>query len=441
MQTTPEQPAGEPAEQPAAQPADEAASSYAAFAQELYDTNIISDPWLEGQERFRLEPVVLPGSLYERICAASEGIARAYDELARIIWERPALVDSYFSLTPYQKLMWFAAEGRWHGIARLDIFVLADGSIRTCEMNSDTPSGEAEAVIINNLLHRHHPDLADPNTRFEERFVEMVMGVYASGAAFPKEGPLSIGILYPTDLPEDLSMIALYRRWFERRGHTVTLGSPYNVAATESDRVALFDTPIDILIRHYKTDWWGERVPAWSDEEEYNDPEPIDLPLRLLLDADASGRVAVINPFGAVVTQNKLTMAFMWDNLELFSPESRETITTYIPETRRLCDVAAAELAKDEWVLKSDYGCEGDEVVIGRSVDDTIWSTSLAAAKPERWIVQRYFEAAPIEGDQVPNYGVYVIGGQAAGIFSRLSSHATDYGAVVPPTYVRNDEI
>lgn len=413
--------------------------AYAAFAQELYDTNIISDPWLEGQERFRLEPVVLDEGLYARIKEAGEAIARAYDELARIVWERPELLDSYFSLTPYQKLMWLASEGRWHGIARLDIFLLADGSIRTCEMNSDTPSGEAEAVLINSLLHRSHPELIDPNSEFEERFISMVMELYTTSTPEPKEGSLSIGIVYPTDLPEDLSMIALYRQWLERQGHRVTLGSPFNIAAAPGGRVALLDTPIDVMIRHYKTDWWGERIPAWSDEAAYDDPLPIDLPLRLILDADATGRLTAVNPFGAVLTQNKLTMAFMWDNLELFSEESRRAIESYIPETRRLRDMPVTALVKDEWVLKSDYGCEGDEVILGRSVDETIWNASLGAAKPDRWIVQRFFEAAPTERGEIPNYGLYVIGGEAAGIFTRVSQQATDYCAVVPPTYVRGD--
>ena len=155
-----------------------------------------------------------------------------------------------------------------------------------------------------------------------------------------------------------------------------------------------------------------------------------------MLDADAAGTLTVINPFGAVVTQNKLTMAFLWNNIELFSEESRRAIREYIPETHRLLDIDRAATAREDWVLKSDYGCEGDEVVVGRDVDDKIWSDSLELATPERWIVQRYFHAAQIDGGMVPNYGLYLIAGRAAGIFTRLSSRATDYSAVVAPTLV-----
>ena len=87
-------------------------------------------------------------------------------------------------------------------------------------------------------------------------------------------------------------------------------------------------------------------------------------------------------------------------------------------------------------MLKSDYGCEGDEVIVGPMVSEEIWSASLAAAKPERWVAQEYFEIAPLEGHLLPNYGVYLIGGRAAGIFTRLSSQATDYSAVTAPTFI-----
>ncbi len=416
------------------------AEAYAAFAQELYDTNIISDPWIFGHRRFRIEPVMLPAATYRRLREAAEAIGRVYDELARIVWDQPSLLDDYFHLTPYQKLMWLASGGRWHGIARLDLFILEDGSIRVCEMNSDTPSGEAETVILNQLRHPHHPGTDDPNAGFEERFVTMVLESYRAASPDTVSATPRVSILYPTDLPEDLSMIALYRRWFESRGCDVALGSPFNLHPTASHGVAIFETPVDIMIRHYKTDWWGERLPAWSDEPEYNDPDPLDAPLRLVLDADAAGTLTVINPFGGVVTQNKLTMAFLWDHHDLFSPGAQRAITRYIPETRRLSHVDRGALVREEWVLKSDYGCEGDEVVIGRDVEEKVWTDSLELALPERWIVQRYFQVAPTPDRLLPNYGLYLIGGEAAGIFTRLSSSATDYSAVAAPTFILPDE-
>ena len=88
-----------------------------------------------------------------------------------------------------------------------------------------------------------------------------------------------VGILYPTELTEDLRWSRLYRRWFERRGWRVVLGSPFNLRRAGGGGVALFDVPCDVFVRHYKTDWWGERLPVWDDEEPFADPAPLAEPL------------------------------------------------------------------------------------------------------------------------------------------------------------------
>jgi glutathionylspermidine synthase len=414
---------------------DTSTDRYAEFARELVEGCIISDPWIEGKERFRLEPVQLSQETWRRLSEAAEAIGRLYDELSVILWKNPTFLDDYFHLTPFQKLMWLSSGGEWHGIARLDLFILPDGSVRTCEMNSDTPSGEAEAVIVNQILHRHHPHLLDPNADMEERFVEMVLESYRAAVDSIDDRPPAIGIVYPTELTEDLSMITLYRDWFASRGMEVTTGSPYNLHCDEAGRLHLFDTPIDVMIRHYKTDWWSERIPVWLDEDDFNDPDPLDRQLIDIIESEAMRRVAVVNPLGSVITQNKLTMAFFYTHIELFSREARQTILSYVPETYPLSHLVDRALPQSEWTLKSDYGCEGAEVILGPHVTEEIWSKSLEMADVQRWVAQRYFEAAASDG-MIPNYGVYLIAGETAGIFTRLAPQATDYHALTAPTFI-----
>ena len=72
--------------------------------------------------------------------------------------------------------------------------------------------------------------------------------------------------------------------------------------------------------------------------------------------------------------------------------------------------------------------------------DEGIRAFSIAEPEhDERAAIQRYFDAAPIDREAIPNYGVFLIGGQASGIFTRLSAHATDYRAVTAPTFIRMD--
>jgi glutathionylspermidine synthase len=412
--------------------------TYADFAESILRTSIITDPWLSGEERFDQEPVILTAETYKRLCAAAEAIGKVYEELAQLIWQNPLWLDTFFHLTPFQKLMWLSSGGSWHVIARLDLFLCMDGSIKTAEMNSDTPSGEAETVVLNELIHSRYPHLKNPNRGFESKFCQAVIDTYQLATSEPTSKP-TIGIIYPTDLPEDLSMIALYKTWFELREWKTVLGSPINLSKSHEGKLRLMDVDIDIAIRHYKTDWWGERESAWLDGDPITDSLPLTRELKLIIEAEQRGHLILINPFGSVLTQNKLTMAFCHLYKNLFSESAQETIETVIPETHRLLDASKQLLyePKAQWVLKSDYGCEGDEVILGKSVTEEIWKLSLENANPNRWIAQKYFETAPLERGTAPNYGVYLIAGKAAGIFTRLSKGPTDYHSKVAPTFVK----
>lgn len=411
------------------------ALSYGEFARMLYTTGVVSDPWLGGKERFRLDAVVLTPELAARLNEAAERIGAIYHELTEIVLEHPELLDEFFGLTPWQKAMWLASEGRWHGIARVDLFLCTDGRLRACEMNSDTPSGEAEAVLLNRLLHPFHPGTRDPNQNFDERFWQMLVASHRA-ASESSTTPTRVALIYPTDLPEDLSMIAVYQQWLAARGVHVVIGSPFNLGTDRLGRVTVMGAPVELIVRHYKTDWWSEREPVWTNQAEFADPDPLVRELSLLLAAESEGRVAVVNPFGSVVTQNKKAMALMWERRELFSAQTQGWIHEYIPETQRLTADNANNFNREEWVLKSDYGCEGDSVLCGPFVKPNDWSLALATAIPARWLAQRFFDVAPDKNGLLPNYGVYLIGGRAAGFYTRLSAKATDYTAVTAPTLI-----
>jgi hypothetical protein len=241
---------------------------------------------------------------------------------------------------------------------------------------------------------------------------------------------------------EDLSMIGLYQRWLEARGMRVVLGAPFNLSHAPGDRAALLGVPCDLFVRHYKTDWWSEREPARDDEPAFADAEPLADALGILTRAQLARRCAVMNPFGAVLPQNKRTMALFWEALDRFSPAAQQAITRHVPYTVRLeaMDPALLLAARAEWVLKSDYGCEGAEVVIGAAVDEQLFADCLRHARPGRWIAQRYFKADEDGEGRVVNWGVYVIGGEASGFFSRIHRGATDYHALTAATLIAPDE-
>ncbi|MBI3072278.1 MAG: glutathionylspermidine synthase family protein [Deltaproteobacteria bacterium] len=417
-----------------------AATSYPLFAKKLVARGVLTDPWLDGEPRFVAAPVVLASDAWRDLTCAAEDVARVMNEVARIVEREPALVDSFWALTPYQKLMWLASAPLWHGLARADLFITEDGGVRACELNSDTPSGEAEAIELNALATETAPGAWNPNVGLESAYCDLVCAfaeTVATGRA-----DRTIGIIYPTEITEDLSMVELYRRWFAKRGWRVVLGSPFNLEAGRDGDARLMGEPCRVMVRHYKTDWWGERESAWLGGEVLRDAAPLERELGVLLGAVLAGRVAVVNPFGSVLTQNKRAMAFCWERIGDFSAAAQAAIRRVLPETRRLEAFSAAALAaeKDAWVLKSDYGCEGDEVVVGRDVTSVEWADALRTARPGRWVAQRWFDAQRDANGCATNFGVYVVAGCARGVFTRVARGATDVSARAVATLVEREE-
>lgn len=412
-------------------------AGYEAFARRVVESGLLTDPWVEGAPRFREEPVVVTSAEQRALYRAAEDVAAVYDELCSLVAARPALLDDFFGLTPWQKAMWLSSAPLWHGLARADLFMTNEGDgsgLAVAELNCDTPTGEAEAVVLSALAAEARPGAVDPNRELGDRFCDMV-GVLGARLVDGPRKP-SVGFVYPTEFTEDLPLVRLYRRWLEERGYEVVLGSPYNLRHG-ADGLLLFERPFSILLRHYKTDWWGERASVWDDER-IADAEALVGPLGAALTASVERRAAVVNPFGAVLPQNKRAMAFMWEHLADFSPRAREIIRAHVPVSARLETTPRDELAREraQWVIKSDYGAEGDEVILGRAVTDEAWRAALEHARPGRWIAQRYFAARELAGGETVNLGVYLVAGEAAGLYARLQVGATDARAVSAPVIV-----
>ena len=402
--------------------------SYEAFARRITASGVVTDPWLSGEPRFQEEPVVVSAADARAMYGCAEAVAEVYNELCLLVADEPELLDTFFGLSPYQKAMWLASQPLWHAIARADVFVTDEG-LQIAELNCDTPTGEAEAIVLGPLAAR--AGTIDPNRELASKFAEVV-GILTKG----REGEKRAGIVYPTELPEDLSLVRLYKKTFEDRGWEVVLGSPFNLAHDERG-LMLFDAPISLMLRHYKTDWWGERQSAWNDED-LLDPQPLEEPLEAVLAAMLEGSCTVVNPFGAVVPQNKRAMALMWEQIHRFSRRSQDTIRAHVPVTRRLEAFHVEQLSaqKNDWVLKSDYGAEGDGVVIGKLVTAEVWNESLKQARKGRWIVQRYFNAKEGARGEVINYGVFVLAGEASGLYARAQVGATDTRALSAPVLI-----
>jgi len=410
-------------------------ATYDDFADRVIASDIVTDPWIHGQPRLDHRPLFVTSAERDELYRAAERVATAYNDVCQLCVDEPQLLDDFFGLSPYQKAMWTSTQPFWHGIARADVFRTTEGLAFT-EINSDTPTGEAEAVVLNEIVHPLYPDTVDPNAQMAERFCSMVEGL-AQQMVVP-DAPRVAGIVYPTEFTEDLALVRLYKKWFEARGWDVVLGSPYNLSLDSNGFAQLFDVPFSVMLRHYKTDWWGERASVWDDEG-IPDEKPLAQPLGTTIAAMLQERLCVVNPFAAVVPQNKRAMALMWEHIHRFPEETQDTIRRFIPPTFRLEVMHEEQLFTEqaEWVLKSDYGAEGDEVIIGRLATDKVWRESIAHARPGRWVVQRYFETLVDDAGKSVNWGVFLVAGEGVGLYARMEKGPTTDAALSVPVFVR----
>lgn len=409
---------------------------YGDLADLLLASGAIFEPWSQGLPRFHGGPLVLSDLARDRLYDAARRVGALYDELCALVWADPALLD-FFHLTPWQRRIWDASGGLWHGFARLDAFWCGDDQLQICEINADTPTGQLDALAISQIVGPLHPDLRDAMADYEPRLWAMLCRYHAARTGKPQ--PRRIGIVYPTDICEDLMLVRLYTRWWEARGVPVISGSPFNLVRRPDGGVQIFGQPVDLILRHYKTDWWAEARPVWIDEEPVPDPDALEGPLQLLFEAEARGLLSVVNPLGAILPQSKRAMALFWEALHRFSAPAQDTIRALIPPTFRVETLGRERLLaeRDAWVLKSDFGCEGQEVVVGPWTDPDHWAAAVSLMTDGNWVAQRFFSAAPLPSGQIPNFGVYLIAGEPSGVLTRLDpgQQATGFGAVITPTF------
>lgn len=391
-----------------------------------------------GRFRYRGDVRCLSQERWRQMSAACESVLAAIDEAITWLRAHPEALEEFFEMPPSWQKVCLQGAPWWHVFARMDVFLTRDGRIQICEINADTPSGQTDMWALHHAL----PDAggyAIPGRRYARRVFEIIE---ALPTLFPPAGESPVlAIVYPTDLPEDLDLIRAYQRLAQARGYQVLLGAPVNLSIQEDGRVALFGTPVDVLLRHYKTDWWAERRRAWYDAPPIPDAAPLEI-LDALLAAEAEGRVTILNPFGAMLAQTKKLFAFLWERPDVFSPSALEAIRQYIPPTYRFQSFTPEALLaqRERWVLKSEFGCEGDEVVVGSLTDAESWRIALKLVIPERWVVQEFFEIEPLDDGVLPNFGVYLVGGEVCGLYTRVNSPQgiTDVSAQALPVVVES---
>jgi len=303
---------------------------------------------------------------------------------------------------------------------RFDFHPTIDGW-QISEVNSDVPAGYPEASIL--------PALAQPyfsgykqygcfGTAFKHRMSALV----PTGA--------TIAYLHDTHTVEDYQILHYLGDLMEAAGYKSMYASPSHVKwgcvtasplrYRDSDTSCISNLAacrqaedIGGIVRYFPVEWL-ECTPNMPWRDFVNSQTP-----------------SCNHPI-ALLTQSK-RLPVVWDELGV----NVSTWKKLLPET-----VCAGKFSGEPgWILKPAFGRVGEGITIPGTMSEEEENAVRHAAKhdPTQWVAQRLFESAPIDGTHI-NVGVFVMDGQFAGFFSRISaSPRMDEDASEIPILVRGD--
>lgn len=289
-------------------------------------------------------------------------------------------------------------------VARFD-FHWTDQGWRISEVNSDVPGGFCEASSLSAMLARYYA----PATIAGD-----VADAWAAAMARKRSPGANVALVCAAGYMEDQQVTAYLAKCLERRGINAHLARARDLA-WERGRALIVRggqrTALDAIVRFYQGEWL------------------VHLPIRCWRHMIRGGRTPVCNSPIAILSESK-RFPLVWD--ELGVPIS--TWRKLLPETR---DPHEVNWRKDPgWLLKSAFCNNGDDVICQDWLTPRDWrrASLWGRLRPSQWVAQRRFTSVAAEtamGPMYPCIGVYVIDGQAAGAYGRLSvGPVVNYSAI-----------
>jgi uncharacterized circularly permuted ATP-grasp superfamily protein len=270
--------------------------------------------------------------------------------------------------------------GRFGWIAGMDLVGDGEGPLMVLEDNMRTPSGIAYALAAREAVDAAAPVDGPANRLDPRRTLPLLADALRSSAPDGVERP-SVALL--SDGPSNSA-------WYEHRALAAALDVPVvrpeDLIVSGGRLCARRDgarpAPIDVIYRRTDEDRLrdADGKATWLAEK--------------LLEPLRAGTLAVVNPFGAGVADDKLAHAYVEDMVRFYCGEEPliESVRTY-----DLCDPDVLDRVfprLDELVVKPRGGHGGDGVVVCPRVSPRAREDvrRAVAARPEDYVAQELVE-------------------------------------------------
>jgi len=386
-----------------------------------------TNSWTDGLADFTVAAIGLTSGSWDELGHATLVLGRAVDRVLAHLAGRPELLgvlgipDAVAPLCAQP-----AATKGWSLLSRFDWAWTSDGGWKLLEINSDTPAGLWEAGCIEGDVARRHEAATAPSADFWgklaaswRRCAEHALG---EGKA---ERVRSIGLVGALGVPEDADQLRAHARAARLALPRARLRlGVVDDLAVRGGRITLGGRPLDLFFRYHPLDWLAEA--RW----------------RPLLAAVADMRIAMLPSPAALISQSKAFLALLWELREqgFFPPTEAAAVTRYVARTT----LDARVFGQAGYVIKPYLEREGRGVRFSGelSVRERRGLHDAAVVYQERLDVARArIPVATGRGWKRETrhliFGVFLTGGEIAGIYTRAGARITGREAVYVPTLVR----
>jgi glutathionylspermidine synthase len=291
---------------------------------------------------------------------------------------------------------------------RFDIFERAHGGLAALEYNCDKPAGQREIWAAEAI----GPARGNPNRGARARFRRALASAWRRHRGGIRRRP-RLAILCDPAHREEFRLAYLFGGEARALGWQWEVVDPHTLTV-EDGIVIAYGLPVDIVLRHYPTEYLHE-LPAAGP----------------LLESS----VLWLNDPRAVVAQAKSGFAALWALLSQgrwLTRTEGALVERLVPPSGLASQIGWLDRARnrpEDWVLKPVLGRYSERVTLGALVPAEEWQAALtiAAASPDDWIVQafvpprrRWLPSADGGRPGYVNWGVYLAAGRPAGLCPRF---------------------
>lgn len=342
-----------------------------------------------------LKPCLVDRAEFARIKRVTEVVMNCLEKVSALYYTEPGL-RPLFELLPGEDALTDVRPGYARLIqhARLDAFLLPDGSIQFCEFNCDTPGGPGymdyltDILLDTPMLKKFQGEFRVEKDRFMKGVLEALLDCYEEWKGRRVEKP-AFCITTVFDLDPTLTEIQQMTEWFQREGFDCVLADAKE-CSFENGRFYAKGREMDLMYRRGAGYWWLDRPAEYAG-------------IRAAYEA---GKICMVNPISSKLGGKKSLMAVLQDKIMdgRLTEEERAIAHENIPWTRivregktdyRGATVDTVKFIRDHretMVLKPIGLFGGKDVTVGHTVDQKTWEGILEKALRETYVVQEKIE-------------------------------------------------